>query len=137
MSRATLGFSAIHTIISGALCSSATLPGSQLARLPFRGMAQYRIFYVLTSFLLIMQLFRLTKNITGKDEIFQLFIGRIHDFLVAASPLCSSFTDEGDVLAYAHHRIHVMRIDDGGYLVLVRDAGNEFINHDACLRVKS
>lgn len=89
------------------------------------------------SLLLVVQLLRLTKYIAGKDEVLQFLVGGIHNLLVVTLPLSPSFADEGDVLADAHHGIHVVGVDDGGDFVLVGNARNKFVNHDAGLRVEA
>ena len=87
--------------------------------------------------MLVVQLLRLPQDVAGKDEVFQFPVRRVHDFLVAALPLGPSFADEGDVLADAHHGVHVVGVDDGGDAVLVGDAGDELVYHDARLGVET
>ena len=45
--------------------------------------------------------------------------------------------DEDDVFADTHHRVHVVRIDDGGDAILLGDAGEQLVDDERGLGVQS
>ena len=85
----------------------------------------------------IVRQLHLTEDIGSEDEVVETTVVGIHDFLIGALPLGTTFTDEDDFLTNTHHGVHVVGVDDGGDVVFVGDALNEFVDNDTGLWVKT
>ena len=81
--------------------------------------------------------FDFLEKIIGKDKFVESLVGRLIDLVHVTDPLAVAFIDEDDVLTYTEHRVHVVGVDDGGYVVFVGNIAQEFINEDGCAGVKS
>ena len=79
----------------------------------------------------------LLKQVGGEDEIVELLVRGSHDLVFVTRPGGFTLVDKDDVLANTHHRIHVVGIDDGGGLELLRNAVQQFIDNQGGLGIQS
>ena len=70
------------------------------------------------------------QEVAGEDEIGEAGVVGSHNLTALALPFFMAFVDEDDVLADAHHRIHVVGIDDGGDVELLGDAAQQVVNDE-------
>lgn len=64
----------------------------------------------------------LLEKVAGKDEICEELVLRGHDVLALTSPFKISLMNEYYRLSNAHHRVHIVGIDDSRHVVFVRYA---------------
>ncbi len=48
-----------------------------------------------------------------------------------------ALVDEHYVFAYAKHAVHIVGVDNGGYIVFVGDVAQKFVDQYRCLGVES
>ena len=70
-------------------------------------------------------------------EVVQVVIVHIIDLVLGANPAHMALVNKDDVLADAHHRVHVVGVDDGGDAKLVGNVAQEFVDHDGSLGVET
>ena len=75
--------------------------------------------YALLAF--VGRLFYLSEEVAGKNEVVQLLVCRVHHVVLCAFPLLMALINKDDVLADSHYRVHVVRVNDGGNIILFRD----------------
>ena len=63
----------------------------------------------------------LLQQVGSEDEVGEALVGGAHDVGRHALPLLAAFVDEDDVLADSHDGVHVVGVDDGGHLELLRN----------------
>ena len=69
------------------------------------------------------------QQVAGEDEVGEALVGRAHDVGRDALPLFSTFIDEDDILADAHHGVHDMGVDDGVHLELLSDGVQQVVDN--------
>ena len=83
------------------------------------------------------QLAHVLEQVAGEDEVREAGVRRVHDLVALPLPLLVALIDKDDILANAHHRVHIVRIDDRGDVKLLRDALQQVVDHEARLRIQS
>ena len=73
----------------------------------------------------------------GEDKVVQLLIIGLQNVIFRAFPPLLALVDIYNLLANLHHRVHIVSIDDGGNIVLLRNALDKVINDNRGLRVKA
>ena len=63
--------------------------------------------------LFVLNLFHFAEQVGGKNKIIEFLVVGIHHVIFGALPLLMAFIDEDDILTNAHHRVHIVRVDDG------------------------
>ena len=79
----------------------------------------------------------IAEQVGGIDEIIQIIVIHVIDLIFITNPSHMALIDEHDILANAHHRVHVVGINDGGDAKLVGDVTQQFVNHNRSLGVKT
>ena len=79
----------------------------------------------------------IAEQVGGVDKVVQVVVVLAVNLVLVAYPAHMALVDKHDVLADTHYRIHVVRVDDGGDVELVRDVAQQFVNHYRGLRVKA
>ena len=72
----------------------------------------------------------LFQQVAGEDEVGEPFVAGLHDLAALSLPVFMTLVDEDDVLSDAHHRIHVVGIDDGGDVELLGDAAQQVVDDE-------
>ena len=81
--------------------------------------------------------FDFLEEVGGKDKVVKrLIVGRKYKVFIAG-PFAVSLIDEYDIFADAEHRVHIVGVDDGGNIILVRDVAEQFIDKYGCLGVET
>ena len=57
-----------------------------------------------------MEPFKFLKKLGSKYKIIELFIAGIHYVVFCSFPQLSSFVYKKNLLSYAHHRVHIVRV---------------------------
>lgn len=76
--------------------------------------------------------FDFLEQVGGKHEVTQRLVGRFIYKLLIANPLTVTLVDKHDVLAYSKHRVHIMGVDYGSYLIFMRYVAQQFIYKNRC-----
>ncbi len=79
----------------------------------------------------------LSEEVGSEDEVVELLVGRSHYLVFVALPFLVTLVDEADVLTDAHHRVHIVGIDDGCHIVILGDAREEFVDDERSLWVET
>ena len=79
----------------------------------------------------------LFEEVRGEDEIVQYLICGGEYIFFGSLPFLVPFVDEDDFLANAHHRVHVVGVDEGGHVVLACDVLDQGVDDQRCLGVES
>ncbi len=77
------------------------------------------------------------EQVGGKHKIVQGFVGCVEYLFLVANPFTMTLVDEHDILTNPYHGIHVVGVDDGGYIVFMCDVAQKFVNKNRCARVES
>ena len=63
--------------------------------------------------LFVLNLFHFAEQVGGKNKIIEFLVVRIHHVIFCALPFFMSFINEDNILTNSHHRVHIVRVDDG------------------------
>ena len=74
------------------------------------------------TFVVFGSLFDLAEEVGSEDEVVEQFVVGLHHLVLRALPGGVAFVNEKDVLADAHHGVHVVGVDDGRDVEFVGDA---------------
>ena len=88
-------------------------------------------------FLLQLDLFHLSEQVGGEDEVVERFVVGGDDLLFRALPLLNALFDEDDVVADVDHRVHVVGVDYGRHLILHGDVVDQVVDQKRRLRVEA
>ena len=66
----------------------------------------------------------------SEDEIVQFAVVALEDVVLGALPPFLAFVNKDNLLANLHYRVHIVRIDDCGDVVLLGDLFDEIIDYD-------
>ena len=72
----------------------------------------------------------LLEKVVGKYKLVEGLVGRMVYLAHVTNPFAVALVDKHDVLAYAKHGVHVVGIDDCGYVVFVGDVAQELVYDD-------
>ena len=89
------------------------------------------------TFVVFGSLLDLAEEVGSEDEIVEQLVVGLHHLVLRALPGGVAFVNEKDVLADAHHGVHVVGVDDGGGIELLRDVVDEFVDDERRFGVKS
>ena len=78
-----------------------------------------------------------TEQVGSKNEVVQLLVFRCHYVVFRTLPFFAAIVKENDVFAYVHNGVHVVRIDNGRYVVVFRNAVYQVVNDERRFRVES
>lgn len=68
------------------------------------------------------------KQVVGKYEFVEGFVGSLVDLVHIADPFAVSLVEENYILADAKHRVHVMGVYNRCDIILMCDIAEEFID---------
>ena len=105
-------------------------------KIPFfdaKGLSNHLAFALLLQF----NFLDLTEEVRSEDEVVEAFVVGTHDFVLRAFPFAIAFVDIEDMFADAHDGIHVVGVDDGGRVILLRELMDEFVDDERCLGVET
>ena len=66
----------------------------------------------------------------GEDEIVKLLVVGMKNLILGALPPLFALMDIDNLVANLHHGVHIVGIDNGGYVVLNCDVVNEVVDND-------
>jgi hypothetical protein len=78
-----------------------------------------------------------TQQFIGEQKLFQFGNNCLGDLRIHALPKFASLVKEHDILPDLHHRVHIMRNDDSGDLILFRYLLDQFVNFDGSQRIEA
>ena len=70
----------------------------------------------------------LLQQVAGEDEVGEALVGGVHDLRGVALPLLVALVDVDDVLADAHHRVHIVGVDDGRHVEFAGDGVQQVVD---------
>lgn len=74
--------------------------------------------------------FHLLQQVAGEDEVGELLVGGGHDVLAFPAPFQVALVYEYYRLANTHYGVHVVSVDNGGDVVFVGDAMQQFVDDE-------
>ena len=70
------------------------------------------------------------EQVGSVDKVVQVVVVLVVNLVFGAYPSHMALVDKHDVLADAHHRVHIVGVDDGGDVELVRNVAQQFVDDD-------
>ena len=74
--------------------------------------------------------FHLLQQVAGEDEVGEQLVSGGHDVLASPAPFQVTLVYEYYRLANTHYGVHVVGVDNGGDVVFVGDAMQQFVDDE-------
>ena len=77
-----------------------------------------------------MHLSYLLIQLRGKDKIVECFVVSMEDLVARTFPLLLAAFEEDNIVAHLHDGVHVMGVDNGADVILLRNVLYEFVDYE-------